>query len=100
MRADRAASRPADVRVDASPGDSHPVGRWGSVQAVDRAIVDVSTWLLFVKGLLMVPVTIYTFVAAYRARKPTPMVGVASCAAGTFAFAMACVAVWVRSHLD
>ena len=69
------------------------------MRAVDRAIVDASIGLLFVKGLLMVPVTIYTFARAYRAREPTPAVGVASCAAGTFAFAMASVAVWVRRQL-
>lgn len=63
-------------------------------------VVDASMGLLFVKGLLLVPVTIYTFAAAYRARRPTPIVGVASCAAGTLAFAMACLAAWVREQLD
>jgi len=44
-------------------------------------------------------VTIYTFAAAYLSGEPTPIVGVASCAAGTFALTMTCVAVWIRSRL-
>ena len=65
-----------------------------------RAVVDASIGLLFVKGLLLVPVTIYTFARAYLAREGTPAVGVASCAAGTFALGMACLAVWIRKQLD
>lgn len=61
--------------------------------------MDVSIWLLFIKAAALVPVTVYTFAAAYLAGEPTPVVGVASCAAGTFAFGMACVAVWIRSRL-
>ena len=64
-----------------------------------RVIVDVAIWLLFIKGVALVPVTVYTFAAAYLAGEPTPAVGVASCAAGTFAFGMACVAVWIRARL-
>jgi hypothetical protein len=64
-----------------------------------RVIVDVAIWLRFLKGLALVPVTIYTFAAAYLSGEPTPIVGVASCAAGTFALAMTCVAVWIRSRL-
>ena len=64
-----------------------------------RVIVDVSIWLLFIKGIALVPVTVYTFAAAYLAGESTPAIGVASCAAGTFAFGMACVAVWIRSRL-
>jgi len=67
---------------------------------VRGAIVDASIGLLFIKGLLLVPVTIYTFARAFLAREPTPAVGVASCAAGTFALATACIAVWVRKQLD
>ena len=97
--ADRAIQRVADVPAHASLAVPR-AGRWRTTRAVDRLVVDASIGLLFVKGLLLVPVTIYTFAAAYRAREPTPAVGVASCAAGTFALAMACVAVWVRRQLD
>ncbi len=64
-----------------------------------RVVVDVAIWVLFIKGLALVPVTIYTFAAAYLAGEPTPIVGVASCAAGTFALVMTCVAIWIRSRL-
>jgi hypothetical protein len=65
-----------------------------------RTVVDASIWLLFVKGLCLVPVTVYTFTKAYRTGQPTPAVGVASCAAGTFAFGMTCLAVWIRKQLE
>jgi hypothetical protein len=62
-------------------------------------LVEAATWLLFVKGLMLVPVTVWTFFRAYRAGEPTPAVGVASCAAGTLAITSACVAAWIRSRL-
>lgn len=62
--------------------------------------MDASIALLFIKGLLLVPVTIHAFARALLAREPPPATGVASCAAGTFAFAMACCAVWIRRQLD
>ncbi len=65
-----------------------------------RAVVDASTGLLFVKGLLLVPVTLAIFARAYLAREPTPAIGVATCAAGTLAFAAACLGAWVREQLD
>jgi len=37
---------------------------------------------------------------AYLADEITPMVGVAGCAAGTFAFGMACVAAWIRHEIE
>lgn len=68
--------------------------------AVYRVIVHTSIGLLFIKGLLLVPVTLHAFAQAYRAGKPAPAVGVAPCAAGSFTFGMACLAVWVRRHLE
>jgi hypothetical protein len=65
-----------------------------------KAIVSVSVWLLFIKGLLIVPITIYTFGQAFLNREPTPMVGVVACAAGTLALVSACVAAWIRKILD
>jgi len=55
---------------------------------------------MFLKGLLAVMITIYTIGQAYWCGQTTPMVGVISCAAGTFAFAMTCVAVWIRGKID
>jgi hypothetical protein len=65
-----------------------------------KTIVNASIWILFVKGILLALVTFYTFGRAYLGGEGTPMIGLASCAAGTFAFTMACVAVWVRHKLE
>ncbi len=67
---------------------------------VFKTIVNASVWILFGKGLLIVLVTIYTFARAYLRGDPTPVAGVLACAAGTFAFGMACVAVLIRRKLD
>jgi len=71
-----------------------------AMRPVYRILVDASIWLLFVKGLLIAGVTIYTFTAAYLDGEPTPLVGVAACAAGTLALGMACIAVWIRKAID
>ena len=49
-------------------------------------LVDASICLLFVKGLLIVAVTIYAFARAYLARQATPAVGVAGPSAQPVAF--------------
>ena len=61
---------------------------------------DASIWLLFIKGLLIASVTVYTFANAYLAGETTPAVGVAACAAGTFALGMTCLAVWIRKTVE
>jgi hypothetical protein len=70
------------------------------MRPVNKTVVDASVWLLFMKGLLTVPVTIYTFARAYLAGEKTPAVGVAACAAGAFALGMACVGAWIGKQLD
>jgi hypothetical protein len=67
---------------------------------VFKTIVNASVWILFVKGILIAMVTVFTFTRAYIEGEATPLVGVAGCAAGTFAFTMACVAVLIRRKLD
>ena len=62
-------------------------------------LVSLSVWLLFAKGLLLVPVTVYTFGRAYRGGEPTPVAGIAACAAGTFALVSSCVAARIRKDL-
>ena len=64
-----------------------------------KTIITASVWILFFKGVLIAFVTIYTMSQAYLAGETTPMVGVAACAAGTFAFAMTCVAAWIRHQV-
>ena len=65
-----------------------------------KAVVDASIWILFIKGLLIVSVTVFTFGRAYLAGEATPAVGVAACAAGTFAFGMTCLAIWIRKQIE
>ena len=65
-----------------------------------KKIITLCIWLLFLKGLLLIPVTFYTIGRAYLAGQPTPLVGIASCAAGTFAFVSACLAAWIRHAVD
>ena len=67
---------------------------------VFKNIVNASVWILFIKGILIALVTVFTFARAYLDGEATPLVGVAACAARTFAFTMACVAVLIRRKLD
>ena len=68
--------------------------------SIFRAVVSISVWLLFIKGLLLIPVTFYTFIRAFQNGESTPLVGVASCAGGTFALLSACVGAWIRKIAD
>ncbi len=65
-----------------------------------KTIISISVWLLFIKGLLLIPVTFYTFGQAFLNGEPTPMVGVMACAGGTFALLSACCAAWIRKVAD
>ena len=67
---------------------------------VFKTIINISVWILFIKGLLIAIVTIYTIGKALLAGETTPMVGVVACAAGSFAFILACIAVWVRKKVE
>ena len=64
-----------------------------------KTIVTACVWILFIKGVLIALVTMYTMSRAYLVGEATPMVGVAGCAAGTFAFAMTCYAAQIRHKL-
>ena len=67
---------------------------------VFKTIVNTSVWILFIKGILLILVTIFTFSRAYINGETTPIVGLVSCAAGTFAFGMACISVWIRKKIE
>jgi hypothetical protein len=69
------------------------------MKPIYKTLLNPLIWILLVKGLLLIPVTFYTFGQAFLYGELSPIVGIASCAAGTFAFAMACVAIWIRDHL-
>jgi len=72
----------------------------GKMPPIFKTIVTASVWILFIKGVLIALVTIYTMSVAYLAGETTPMVGAVSCAAGTFAFGMTCVAAWIRHEIE
>jgi hypothetical protein len=72
----------------------------GKMKSNFKALISVMVWILFIKGLLLMPVTFYTFGQAYLNGEPTPLVGVASCAGGTFALLSACLAAWIRKAMD
>jgi hypothetical protein len=66
---------------------------------VFKSVINVSIWFLFLKGILAALVTIFTISRAYLNGEVTPMAGVVSCAVGTFAFIMACIAIWIKNKI-
>lgn len=72
----------------------------GAMRPIVKTVVSLSMWLLFLKGLLMIPITFYAFIEAYMHGEPTPLSGVIACATGTFAFISACLAAWIRKMLE
>ena len=67
---------------------------------VFKTIINVSIWILFVKGLLIAIATLYTASRAFLTGETLPIVAVVACAVGSFAFIMACVAVWLRQKVE
>ena len=67
---------------------------------VFKTIINASVWILFVKGLLIAFATLYTAGRAFIDGEMLPMVAVAACAAGSFAFILACVAAWLRKKVE
>ena len=65
-----------------------------------KTIVSISVWILFLKGLLAVALTLYTAIGALIEGETIPMEAVAGCAVGSFAFILACVAAWIRQELE
>ncbi len=65
-----------------------------------KTMLNLAIWILFIKGLLTIPVTFYTMGQALLGGKISPIIGIASCAAGTFSFAMACVAIFIRNKIN
>ena len=65
-----------------------------------KTIINISVWMLFLKGFLAVALTIYVTLKAFIDGDPIPMLAAVGCAVGSFAFTMACVAAWVRQKVD
>lgn len=70
------------------------------MKPIFKTLINLSIWILFVKGILLIPFTFYTIGQAFLYGGISPIVGIASCAAGTIAFAMACFAIWIKDHLN
>jgi hypothetical protein len=66
-----------------------------------KTMLNLAIWILFFKGVALIPVTLYL---AGQALMPggseLMMTALASCAAGTFAFTMACVIIWIKHQVE
>jgi len=67
---------------------------------VFKTIINISVWIMFIKGLLIALATLYTAGRAFLAGETLPMVAVAACVAGSFAFILTCVAAWLRQKVE
>lgn len=67
---------------------------------VFKTILNVTIWILFTKGLVLIPITLYTTGQAYWTEGTISMAALASCATGTFAFAMAGMLIWIKYRID
>ena len=67
---------------------------------VFKTINNMSVWILFIKELLIVLATLYTAGRAFLAGETLPIVAVAACGAGSFAFILTCVAAWLRQRVE
>ncbi len=65
-----------------------------------KTIINISVWMLFLKAVLATLVTLYFLIKTFVDGEFLPMVVVASCAVGCFAYILACVAVWIRKKIE
>ena len=66
-----------------------------------RTMLNIAIWILFFKGIILIPITLYITGQAFSAGGTMPMmVALASCATGTFAFTMACVIIWIKHQVE
>jgi hypothetical protein len=66
---------------------------------VFKTIINISVWMLFLKAVLATLVTLYFLIKVFIDGTDLPMVVVASCAVGCFAYILACIAVWIRQKV-
>jgi hypothetical protein len=65
-----------------------------------KTIINVSIWMLFLKAVLATLVTLYFLIKVFVDGDFLPMVVVASCAVGCFAYILACVGIWIRKKVE
>ncbi len=68
--------------------------------SVFKTIISISVWILFFKGLAAVALTLYVVLNAFIDGEAIPMLAAASCAVGSFAFILACLAAWIRKKVE
>jgi hypothetical protein len=64
-----------------------------------KTIINISVWMLFLKAVLATLVTLYFLIKTLVDGTFLPMVVVASCAVGCFAYILACIAVRIRQKV-
>jgi hypothetical protein len=67
--------------------------------SIYRIFIDIIIWVLFIKGLVLIPVTIYLS-KAYLSGQAASMEPLSTCVAGTIALAMASAAIYVRHKIQ
>jgi hypothetical protein len=67
---------------------------------VFKIMLNIAIWILFFKGILLIPITLYITGQAIQSGGPMMMVALAACATGTLAFTMACVIIWIKHHIS
>jgi len=65
-----------------------------------KSIITASIWILFLKGFVAVGITIYTGIKELIDIGKVSMIPIAGCAVGSFAFILACLAVWIRQKVQ
>lgn len=65
-----------------------------------KNLMDVIIWMLFIKSILIILATLYLAVQIFFFSTYSPFIGIASCAAGTFALSMTSLAIWLRHKLS
>lgn len=65
-----------------------------------KTMLNLAIWILFFKGVILIPITIYITGQAFLTGGPLLMVALAACATGTFAFTMACVIIWIKHQVE
>jgi hypothetical protein len=68
--------------------------------AIFKRIINISVWVLFIKGLLDGVVGAYAACRSVITGRGNPMVGLAATAVRAAALILACVAAWLRKKLE
>lgn len=61
-------------------------------------IIDIIIWILFFKGLVLMPITGY-LTKAFLSGQAAAYEPISACVAGTFAFSMSCVVIFIKHKM-